>query len=127
MSIIQNEHHLTFNSRMNLRLWMFKQRFCYIEMLNSISHFELYRMSTGIPLITLLVLKNVLYSPSDMCTKTTESGEIEYKYEPFHNVRPLSVNKFQIWGHAKKSISLPWRLYLFRHYRISYFWPYLYN
>ena len=33
VSII-HEHHLTFNSRVNMRLWMFKQRFCYIEMIN---------------------------------------------------------------------------------------------
>ena len=43
----------------------------------------------------------VSHSPSDMCTKTTESGKIEYKYETFNNVRPPYRNEFQIWGHAK--------------------------
>ena len=36
------EHHLTFNSRVNMRPLVFKQRFCYIEMINltlkSLSH-----------------------------------------------------------------------------------------
>ena len=50
------EHYLTFNSRVSLRLSMFKQRFCYIEIINfNHSLWKVYLASTGLSLVTLMM------------------------------------------------------------------------
>ena len=62
--------------------------------------------------------------PKRYALKNTESDKIEYKYETFHNDVPPYGNTFQIhmyMGARKKSTFWPWRPYLFRHNRISYF------
>ena len=56
------ENHLTFNSRLNTKLWMFNKRFCYIEMIKfDQSLWKVYRISTGMLLVILLLLKIDLY------------------------------------------------------------------
>ena len=56
------ENHLTFNSRLNTKLWMFNKRFCYIEMIKfDQSLWKVYPISTGMLLVILLILKIDLY------------------------------------------------------------------
>ena len=67
-----HEHYVTCNSRVNMRLWMFKQRFRYIEMIKlNQSLWKVYGISTRMPLVTLFILKIDLYQ----CMNPHKSNE----------------------------------------------------
>ena len=52
------EHHLTFNSRVNISI-LFKLTFCYTEMIKfNQCHWKVYRISTGMLLATFVLIDN---------------------------------------------------------------------
>ena len=72
------EYHLKFNGWVNVRQRMFNQKFCYIEMVNFyLSLWKVYRISTQMPLVTILLPKIDLYE----CMKPHKLNEYRWQNE----------------------------------------------